>query len=185
MKSNKGMGGHHSAKSRTNDWITPREILMQLGEFDLDPCASLYQPWPTAKVQYTINDDGLSKHWHRIEVPDIVTDKDGNEYPAMRLIYNPRVWLNPPYSIKLIRQFMEKMARHNNGIALTFARTDTGFFHDFIFPVASSLLFIKRRVEFCNTGGIKAQQDGGAPSVLIAYGQENSDILASTKIIGR
>ncbi|MDR0672754.1 MAG: phage N-6-adenine-methyltransferase [Zoogloeaceae bacterium] len=47
----------------THDWLTPPEILDALGEFDLDPCASEFQPWRTAKKQFTIRDNGLTREW--------------------------------------------------------------------------------------------------------------------------
>jgi len=34
------IGGHHSPKAVTHDWITPQFVLDALGRFDLDPCAS-------------------------------------------------------------------------------------------------------------------------------------------------
>jgi len=43
-----GIGGHHSTHAATHDWITPQYVLDALGRFDLDPCASLTQPWPPA-----------------------------------------------------------------------------------------------------------------------------------------
>ncbi len=71
-----GIGGHQSARMGSDDWITPQNILAALGPFDLDPCASITQPWPTAKRQYTISDNGLMLPW------------DG------------RVWLNPPLRVR-------------------------------------------------------------------------------------
>ena len=37
----KGIGGHQSANMRTEEWLTPPEILKPLGEFDLDPCSPI------------------------------------------------------------------------------------------------------------------------------------------------
>jgi len=156
----KGMGGHQSADSRTMNWLTPREVIMQLGEFDLDPCSPIKRPWDTAKKHYTIEDNGLLLPWIG------------------------RVWLNPPYGDQL-EAWMKLMAAHNNGIALTFARTDTDVFHRYIFPVADSIFFLKSRLSFVNLGGIKAKSDGGAPSVFIAYGEYNSQVLADTKFVGK
>lgn len=157
---NKGIGGHQSASSRTMDWLTPKEVLLQLGQFDLDPCSPENRPWDTAKKHYTIVDNGLSLPWFG------------------------RVFLNPPYGREL-NNWMKLMAAHNNGIALTFARTDTNTFHRYVFPVADSIFFLKRRLFFCNLGGIKARYDGGAPSVFIAYGEYNSQVLSETKFVGR
>ena len=49
--------GHHSAHMASDDWITPREIIAALGPFDLDPCASATQPWPTAEHMLTVKDN--------------------------------------------------------------------------------------------------------------------------------
>lgn len=157
----KGIGGHHSAASRTNEWITPPEIIQQLGEFDLDPCSPVIRPWPTARIHYTIDDDGLRKEW------------------------NGRVWMNPPYSRDLIPNWMKRLSDHGNGIALVFARTDTDWFYNYVFPTADSIFFLKRRIHFCNIAGQRAKDDGGAPSVFIAYGEENSEAIAKAKFIGR
>ena len=59
---NIGIGGHHSARSRTNEWLTPPSVLQALGPFDLDPCAPVTRPWPTAREHYTEIDNGLPSH---------------------------------------------------------------------------------------------------------------------------
>jgi len=68
-----GIGGHQSATMRTDEWLTPPEIVAALGKFDLDPCSPINRPWPTAEKHYTIEDDGLFLPWFG------------------------RVWMNPPY----------------------------------------------------------------------------------------
>jgi hypothetical protein len=159
MKQRNGISQHESCNSSTNEWYTPREILLPLGEFDLDPCSPVVRPWPTAKVHFTKEDNGLALDWFG------------------------RVWLNPPYDYMGI--FMKKMGMHMNGIALTFARTDTEAFQKYIFPAADSMLFIDGRINFLNAAGMRARMNAGAPSVLIAYGDENVDCLASCKIKGK
>jgi hypothetical protein len=156
----KSIGGHQSANSRTDEWLTPPEIIRSLGLFDLDPCSPINRPWDTAKHHFTIEDHGLLQEWFG------------------------RVWLNPPYG-KALEAWMEKMSLHNNGISLVFARTETQFFQRFVFPVADSILFLEGRITFCNKGGMRARFDGGAPSVLIAYGEQNGDCLASCGLRGR
>jgi hypothetical protein len=39
-----------------NEWLTPPEILIALGEFDLDPCAPTpsTRPWSTAHTHTTL-----------------------------------------------------------------------------------------------------------------------------------
>lgn len=147
------------ANTSKDEWLTPPQIVKSLGEFDLDPCAPINRPWPTAKNHFTILDDGLLKEWFG------------------------RVWLNPPYGKSLV-SWLNRMAMHRDGIALTFARTDTNAFHDFVFPVADSIFFIRQRLTFFNVDGTPGHFNGGAPSVLIAYGENNSEALRNVDLKG-
>lgn len=140
------------------DWITPPELMKRLGRFDLDPCASHFQNEFYADNNYFIEEDGLQIKW------------DG------------RVWCNPPYGTKA-KDFIKKMAEHNNGIVLIFARTDTQVWHKYIFPNAKGILFIEGRIKFVNKEGI-AKEPAGAASALIAYGEYNLKVLESCKDLG-
>lgn len=174
-----GMGSHQSAKSGTNTWFSPPALIEALGgaeSFDLDPCSHANRPWPTAQTHLTQEDDGLAQDWFG------------------------RVWLNPPYSIQLITAFLRKMAAHDHGVALIFARTETDPFFRYVWGAASGLLFLRGRLNFhvgegawfkrkdkparfVEAGG-RAPFNGGAPSVLIAYGDDDRDILAGAAIDG-
>lgn len=160
MSIKRAMGSHQSAAMKSDVWLTPPEIIRSLGEFDLDPCSPINRPWDTAKVHYNINDDGLSKDWF------------GD------------VWLNPPYG-RLIARWMERMSVHCQGVALVFARTETAFFHRFIFPFADSILFFDGRLSFHNSAGIRAQANAGAPSILVGYGERNVQRIADSKLKGK
>lgn len=94
------------------------------------------------------------------------------------------VWCNPPYGLQAAR-WLEKMAMHNNGIALIFARTETRMFFDFVWSRASALLFIEGRLYFYDVKGNKAPGNTGAPSVLIAYGEYAAQRLHDSKIPGK
>jgi hypothetical protein len=154
-------GISHQRTVGKEEWLTPRYIIQALGEFDLDPCAPTAdrRPWETAKSYYTIHDNGLIKSWHG------------------------RVWCNPPYGNET-KKFLAKMAYHQNGVALVFARTDTAMFHEHVFGYASGILFIRGRLSFCDYQGKAGRFNSGAPSVLIAYGQENADLLRRCSIEG-
>ena len=152
MAKKAGIGSHHSQNALTHDWITPPEILESLGQFDLDPCQSLTQPWPCAEEGYTVEDDGLSRHW------------------------SGRVFCNPPYG-QHATPFLERMAKHDNGVALIFARTETQMFFSNIWDSASAVLFLKGRLTFYRPDGTKAKGNSGGPSVLVAYGKENVEPL--------
>lgn len=140
-------------------WLTPPEIIRSLGEFDLDPCSPINRPWNTANNHYTINDDGLILPWEG------------------------RVWMNPPYGNKLA-SWMNKMALHKNGISLIFSRTDTNALHDYVFPFAESILFLRGRIKFYDINGIQAKNSANAPSILIAYGEYNSDKIEDSGLKG-
>lgn len=158
-----GMGSHQSARSETNTWFSPPAIIDALGgadSFDLDPCSHVDRPWPTARQHYVQEDNGLILPWFG------------------------RVWLNPPYSITLITRFLGRMAAHDRGVSLIFARTETAPFHRFVWGAASGLLFLRGRLNFHRPDGSRAEANGGAPSVLIAYGSEDRDILAAAPIAG-
>jgi hypothetical protein len=133
--------------------------LQALGDFDLDPCASLDRPWDTAKNHYTVDDDGLIQPWFG------------------------RVWCNPPYGPKM-GPFLEKLAVHENGIALIFARTETRAFFDYVWDKADALLFLKGRLRFHKPDG-SLGGTAGSPSVLIAYGQDNVKTLEECGLEGK
>ena len=154
-----GMGSHQSANMGKDEWLTPPEIIRSLGDFDLDPCSPIKRPWPTAKVHYTIEDDGLSTEW------------DG------------RVWCNPPYG-KEAAKWLEKLENHGNGIALIFARTETKMFFKYVWNKADAIFFFDGRLTFYHVNGKRATANGGAPSCLVAYGSENVKAIEKSGLPG-
>ena len=147
-------------KTTGNDeWLTPLELVNSIGPFDTDPCTPIERPWDTAKVHYNKLDDGLSKIWKGF------------------------IFCNPPYGRETYK-WLEKLASYNNGIGLIFARTDTRGFQEQVFEKADALFFIKGRIKFCNVEGV-AQGPAGAPSCLIAYGQEAVKRLENLSINGK
>lgn len=155
------MGGHQSAAMLKDEWLTPPEIIKALGAFDLDPCAPADErrPWDMATTHYSAEQNGLSLPWHG------------------------RVWCNPPYGLEAAR-WLEKLAAHGNGIALIFARTETAMFFDHVWEKADALLFIRGRLHFHHVDGRRAAANSGAPSVLVAYGQNNVQALRESGIAG-
>lgn len=145
-------------KDNKDEWLTPPYIWKALGHFDMDPCQPINPPWFIADTGYDINDDGLARIWKGF------------------------VWCNPPYG-KQTPLWLKKMAEHNNGIALIFARTDTRMFHDYVFN-ADAILFIKGRLSFYDVHGVKGGT-AGAPSCLVAYGDEAVKRLENCGINGK
>lgn len=141
----RGMSSHQSARMQTDEWLTPKHIIDALGPFDLDPCAPIVRPWPTARIHYTVEDNGLSQPWFG------------------------QVWLNPPYGCEA-EKWLRRLADHGNGIALIFARTETQAFFSTVWARADAVLFLRGRLTFCRVDGSPGPGNSGAPSVLVAYG---------------
>ena len=80
---------------------------------------------------------------------------------------------------------MEKLAKHGNGIALIFARTETKMFFNYVWDTADSILFLKGRVTFLQPCGNVGRFTAGAPSCLIAYGKENTNYLKNSNLKGK
>lgn len=149
-----------SAKT-TTEWYTPPELIRSLGEFDLDPCTSeaAYKLNHSAKQYYTKESDGLTKEWFG------------------------RVWLNPPYEQPTISHFIERMARHNNGIALLYNRCDNKLFHEVIFPTADSIYFLRNRICFFKPDGSQGDRPG-CGSILVSWGEENTNAVLNSGLKG-
>ncbi len=154
------MGGHQSAAALKDEWLTPRHVLAALGPFDLDPCAPQVRPWDTAARHYTVMDNGLAQPWEG------------------------RVWCNPPYGLEAA-QWLARCADHGNALALIFARTETRMFFDHVWPKAQAVLFLEGRLYFHHVCGRRASANAGAPSVLVAYGSANAEVLKSCTLAGR
>lgn len=144
---------HQSARAKSITYLTPREILAPLGAFDLDPCAAPSpRPWPTADRHIELPDDGLAAEW------------------------SGRVWCNPPFG-REAAAWVERMAKHGNGIALVPARTETAMFYRSVWGVASGVLFLRGRPHFHRADGSRLPFNSGAPIALIAYGETNACVL--------
>ena len=151
----------NNPKVSSDEWYTPKWVIDELGPFDLDPCAPPVEvrPFEIAPTCYTKEDDGLSHDWNGI------------------------VWMNPPYSKVPLHQFCEKMAKHNNGIALLVNRQDNLLWQEVIFPSARSMIFMRHRVKFIHPEGRKSSPFTG--SCLVAWGSECDRRLRESKIEGK
>ena len=121
------LGVHFS--SETNEWGTPQKFYDKLNDefyFTLDPC-STHDNHKCDKY-FTIEDDGLSQEWS-----------------------NDVVFMNPPYGreIKLwIQKAYEESLKGAVVVCLIPARTDTTYWHNYIFGKASEIRFVKGRLKF-------------------------------------
>jgi hypothetical protein len=92
--------------------------------------------------------------------------------------------LNFPYDDRP-RNGLRKLADHGRGTALMFARTETDTMHRYVWERATGLLFLRGRLFFHHADGTRAKHNGGAPSVLCAYGQDDLDRLAASDLDGK
>lgn len=130
--------------SNTDLWSTPQDFFDKLNEefnFDLDPCALPENA--KCKEYFTPEQDGLKQDWS-----------------------GHRVFCNPPYG-SAIKQWVKKCHDEaQNGtliVMLIPARTDTTYFHDYIYHKAE-LRFVRGRLKFGN-----AKQGAPFPSMVVIY----------------
>jgi len=133
--------------SQSNEWATPQEFFDQLDKeflFDVDVCATKENA--KCNKYYTQLDDGLSKSW------------DGK-----------RVWCNPPYG-REISKWVKKASESRGGIVVMLipARTDTKYFHEYIYIKPNvEIRFIRGRLKF---GG--HQNSAPFPSMVVIFKDE-------------
>lgn len=128
--------------SKTYEWATPQDFFDKLDKefnFTLDPCATPENA--KCKRFFTKEEDGLKQDWN-----------------------NEIVFCNPPYG-RDIKYWVEKGSNARGGIVVMLlpARTDTKYFHEFIYHKAE-IRFIKGRIKF---GGSK--NSAPFPSMLVIF----------------
>jgi hypothetical protein len=158
-----GIGAHQSRGEGEKIWLTPPELISALGPFDLDPCFSEPRPWDTAGTHFG---------------PDAAGGLGGLFADWFGL-----VWCNPPYDQEA-GKWLAKCADHGNAIALIFARTETVQFHEHVWRKATAIFFFAGRLTFLKADGSKARANGGAPSVLVCYGNKAVERVDSAKLRG-
>lgn len=131
--------------SNSNEWATPKLFYEKLNNefnFTLDPCATSENH--KCDKYYTINDNGLVQDWK-----------------------NEIVFCNPPYGRAIkdwVKKCYEEHLKYNIIIVMLIpARTDTSYFHDYIYN-KSEIRFIRGRLKF-NDG----KQSAPFPSMLVIY----------------
>lgn len=135
--------------SASEEWATPQALFDELNtefRFTLDPC-STHVNAKCAK-HYTKSDDGLAQSW-------------GGE----------TVFCNPPYGRELpkwVRKCYEE-ARRATVVMLIPARTDTRWFHDYIYNKAE-IRFIKGRLKFGDS-----KNSAPFPSMVVIFKKEDEE----------
>ena len=129
--------------SKSVVWETPQDLFDKLNaefHFDLDVCALP----ENAKCEkyYTPEDDGLLQPWNGV------------------------CWCNPPYGRtigKWIQKAYETFAGGGTVVMLLPARTDTKWFHEYIYNKAE-IRFIKGRLKFGNS-----KNAAPFPSMIVVF----------------
>ncbi len=131
--------------SKTDLWETPQQFYDELDRefnFTLDPCATP----KNAKCQkyYTATENGLKQNWQ-----------------------GETVFCNPPYG-REIKHWVEKCYKESlkpntTVVMLIPARTDTAYFHDYIYGKAE-LRFIRGRLKFSNS-----KNSAPFPSMVVVF----------------
>lgn len=117
--------------SSSDEYETPKELFDRLNgifKFTIDPCASGLSHM--LDNYWTIEDDGLTRDW-------------GDHVP----------YINPPYSD--CKNWFKKAGEHHldsgkDVVLLTPVRSDTSYWHDYVWGGASYVLFLRGRLKFVN-----------------------------------
>lgn len=132
--------------SKTDLWSTPNDFFDKLNDefhFTLDPCST----HENAKCykHFTEEENGLLQDW-------------GNEV----------VFCNPPYGRQIkywVKKAYEESQKDNTKVVMLIpARTDTIYFHEYIYHKAE-IRFIKGRLKFGN-----AKNSAPFPSMVVIFG---------------
>lgn len=132
--------------SKTDQWATPQNFFDELNEefkFDLDPCAD--ETNHKCEKYFDKIQDGLKQNWGG---------------------YN--VFCNPPYGRQIgkwVKKCHDEVEKNNCNLAVMLipARTDTKWFHNFIYKKAE-IRFVKGRLKF---GG--ASNSAPFPSMVVIF----------------
>ena len=132
--------------SRTDEWATPVRLFQELDaefHFDLDPCATSENH--KCPDYYTKEENGLLQNWG-----------------------GRRVFCNPPYG-KAMPAWVQKCSEEAKKpdtlvVMLIPARTDTAYFHDYIYKKAKEIRFIRGRLHYND-----AKQAAPFPSMIVIF----------------
>jgi hypothetical protein len=163
------------------EWLTPPELIAALGQFDLDPCAPVSRPWDMAKHHFTIQDDAFKQDWGGASVRKFMNPPyQEPEAPCKRVCKKKRCVERGHHVTRHVpgtADWVKRLADSGNGVALIFARTETGIFFPHVWHRAAALFFFDTRLTFYHVDGTLSKLNSGAPSCLVAYGEENAEAV--------
>lgn len=127
--------------SDSMEWETPQWLFDELNEefhFDLDPCSTHENA--KCRDHYTKEEDGLIQDWT-----------------------GRRVFCNPPYGHEIGKWVKKAYESKCLTVMLIPARTDTRWFHQYIY-IYAEIRFIKGRIRFSN-----ARYNAPFPSMIVIF----------------
>ena len=129
--------------SKTDKWATPQDFFDKLNnefKFQLDVCAD-ENNHKCARF-FTKEQDGLLQEWG-----------------------GARVWCNPPYG-RGVEEWIKKCSKCDLAVMLLPARTDTKWFHEYIYGKAE-IRFVRGRLKFGNQ-----KNSAPFPSMVVVFKKE-------------
>lgn len=134
--------------SKNMNWCTPQELFDELNaEFHFTLDAAATDKSAKCPNYYTPEKDGLKQPW-----------------------IGGAVFCNPPYGKQIgewVRKAYEEAQRGTTIVLLIPSRTDTAYFHDYIYGKAE-LRFVRGRLKFTDEDG-NAKQSAPFPSMVVVY----------------
>lgn len=136
------MNVHFSSK--TEEWATPQAFFDELDKeffFEIDVCAT--QENHKCKSYYTKEVNGLERNWNGLVC-----------------------WMNPPYG-REIGKWVKKASEARGGVVVCLlpARTDTKYFHEYIYKnPQAEIRFIKGRLKFGDS-----KNSAPFPSMIVIF----------------
>lgn len=135
--------------SKNMNWCTPQEFFDELNaEFHFTLDAAATDKSAKCPNYYTPEKDGLKQPW----------------------IGGGAVFCNPPHGKQIgewVRKAYEEAQRGTTIVLLIPSRTDTAYFHDYIYGKAE-LRFVRGRLKFTDEDG-NAKQAAPFPSMVVVY----------------
>jgi site-specific DNA-methyltransferase (adenine-specific) len=146
--------------SNTPEWATPQwlfDVLDSVYHFTLDPCSTHENA--KCRKHYVREDDGLSRSW------------------AGEIVF-----MNPPYGREIGKWvgkcFTESFLSECN-VALLPARTDTRWFHDYVYGRAK-IYFVRGRLKFGDGKG-----SAPFPSMIAVWGGSDEQYKRMISLLER
>lgn len=139
--------------SNTDNWETPQDLFDELNKefgFGVDVCAS--EDNAKCEMFFDVNDNGLVQEWGG----------------------HGTVWCNPPYGRKIgdwVKKAYETAEHGHKVVMLIPARTDTKWFHDYIYKKPNTeIRFVKGRLKFG-----RAKNSAPFPSIIVVFNGNMED----------